>query len=85
MVPAWLDRVRMLDGEPGVQQELMRFQVETGTRVCTGLDDLGCELVRLRRLAAAAAAHLGCRLVASGVAPYHTPGLAAVTGQRRYR
>ena len=84
-VPAGPDLVRMLDGEPGVQQELMRFQVETGTRVCTGLDDAGRELVRLRRLAAAAAARLGCRLVASGVAPYRTPGLAAVTGQRRYR
>jgi carboxylate-amine ligase len=79
------DLVRMLDGEPGVQQELMRFQVETGTRVCTGLDDLGGELVRLRRLAAAAAAHLGCRLVASGVAPYRTPGLAALTCQPRYQ
>ena len=77
--------VRMLDGEPGVQQELMRFQVETGTTVCTGLDDLGRELIRLRRLAAAAAASLGCRLVASGVAPYRTPGLAAVTDQPRYR
>ena len=32
-----------------------------------------------------AAARLGCRLVASGVAPYRTPGLAAVTGQPRYR
>ena len=79
------DLVRMLDGEPGVQQELMRFQVETATRVCTGLDGLGRELVRLRRLAAAAAARLGCRLVASGVAPYRTAGLAAVTGQSRYR
>ena len=77
--------VRMLAGEPGVQQELMRFQVETGTRVCTGLDDLGRELIRLRRLAAAAAASLGCRLVASGVAPYRTPGLAAVTDQPRYQ
>ena len=77
--------VRMLGGEPGVQQELMRFQVETGTTVCTGLDDLGRELIRLRRLAAAAAAHLGCRLVASGVAPYRTPGLAAVTDQPRYQ
>jgi carboxylate-amine ligase len=77
--------VRILGGEPGVQQELMRFQVETGTRVCTSLDDLGRELIRLRRLAAAAAASLGCRLVASGVAPYRTPGLAAVTGQPRYR
>ncbi len=79
------DLVRMLDGEPGVQQELMRFQVETGTRVCTGLDDLGGELIRLRRLAAAAAAHLGCRLVACGVAPYRTPGLAAVTPQPPYQ
>jgi len=77
--------VRILDGEPGIQQELMRFQVETGTGVCTGLDDLGRELIRLRRLAAAAAASLGCRLVASGVAPYRTPGLAAITGQPRYR
>ena len=75
----------MLGGEPGVQQELMRFQVETGTRVCTGLDDVGGELIRLRRLAAAAAARLGCRLVASGVAPYRTPGLAAVTDQPRYQ
>ena len=77
--------VRMLGGEPGVQQELMRFQVETGTRVCTGLDDVGRELIRLRRLAAAAAARLGCRLVASGVAPYRTAGLAAVTDQPRYQ
>src|SRR5271157_5265 len=77
--------VRLLGGEPGIQQELMRFQVETGTTVCTGLDDLGRELIRLLRLAAAAAASLGCRLVASGVAPYRTPGLAAVTGQPRYR
>ncbi len=79
------DLVRMLGGEPGIQQELMRFQVETGTRVCTSLDEAGRELIRLRRLAAAAAARLGCRLVASGVAPYRTPGLAAVTGQPRYR
>ena len=79
------DLVRMLGGEPGVQQELMRFQVETATGVCTGLDEVGRELIRLRRLAAAAAAQLGCRLVASGVAPYRTPGLAAVTGQPRYQ
>ncbi|MGA2827176.1 MAG: glutamate--cysteine ligase [Streptosporangiaceae bacterium] len=84
-VSAGPDLVRMLDGEPGVQQELMQFQVETGTRVCTGLDDLGRELIRLRRLAAAAATHLGCRLVASGVAPYRTPGLAALTCQPRYQ
>jgi len=79
------DLLRMLDGEPGVQHELMRFQVEIATRVCTGLDDVGRELARLRRLVADAAARLGCRLVASGTAPYHTPGLAAVTDHPRYR
>jgi carboxylate-amine ligase len=79
------DLARMLDGEPGVQREVMRFQVETATRVCTSLDDLGRELVRLRRLVAGAAASAGCLLVASGIAPYRTPGLAALTDQPRYR
>jgi glutamate---cysteine ligase / carboxylate-amine ligase len=79
------DLARMLGGEPGVRPEFMRFQVETATGVCTSLEEVGCELVRLRRLAAAAAARLGCRLVASGIAPYHAPGLGAVTGRPRYR
>jgi carboxylate-amine ligase len=79
------DLVRMLDGEPGVQREVMRFQVETATRVCTSLDDLGRDLVRLRRLAADAAASAGCLLVASGMAPYGTHGLTALTDQPRYR
>jgi Glutamate-cysteine ligase family 2(GCS2) len=75
------DLVRMLDGEPGIQQELMRFQVETGTTVCTSLDDLGRELTRLRWLAAAAAARLGCRLVASGVAIRSNPVDETLTGR----
>ena len=79
------DLVRMLDGEPGVQPELMRFQVEIATPVCTSLNGLGRELSRLRRLAGEAAARLGCCLVASGVAPFGVPGLAAVTDQPRYR
>ena len=79
------DLVRILDGEPGVQREVMRFQVETATRVCTSLDDLGRDLVRLRRLAADAAASAGCLLVASGIAPFDTPGLAALTKGPRYR
>jgi glutamate---cysteine ligase / carboxylate-amine ligase len=78
------DLVRMLDGEPGVQQELMRFQVEIATRICTSLDGLGHELTRLRRLVADAAAQLGCSLVASGTVPCRTPGLAALTSQPRY-
>jgi glutamate---cysteine ligase / carboxylate-amine ligase len=61
------------------------FQVEIATRVCTGLDSVGRELTRLRRLVADAAAQLGCTLVASGTAPFRTPGLAALTDQPRYR
>src|SRR6516164_2529367 len=84
-VPAGPVLARMLDGEPGVQQEVMRFQVETATRVCTSLDDLGRDLIRLRRLAAGAAVLAGCLLVASGIAPYRAPGLAALPGQPRYQ
>ncbi len=79
------DLLQMLDGEPGVQYELMRFQVEIATPVCTSLEGVSCELARLRGLAAAAAARHGCRLVASGTAPYGTPGLAALTDNPRYR
>jgi hypothetical protein len=63
----------------------MRFQMETATRVCTSLDDLGRELIRLRRLAAGAAASAGCLLVASGTAPIRAPGLAARTDQSQYQ
>jgi carboxylate-amine ligase len=72
-------------GEPEIRPELMRYQVETATGVCASLEEVGGELIRLRRLAADAAVRLGCRLVASGMAPYRAPGLAAVTGQPRYR
>jgi carboxylate-amine ligase len=84
-VPAGPDVARVCDGEPGISPEVMRFQVETATKVCTSLDDLGGELRRLRRLAADAAASAGCLLVASGIAPYRAPGLAAMTDQPRYR
>jgi glutamate---cysteine ligase / carboxylate-amine ligase len=52
--------------------------------VCTSLDDLAGELIRLRRLAAGAAVSAGCLLVATGIPPYRAPGLAAVTDQPRY-
>jgi glutamate---cysteine ligase / carboxylate-amine ligase len=78
------DLAQMLGGEPRVQPELMRYQVETATGVCTSLEEVAGQLIRLRGLAAGGAARLGCRLVASGIAPYHAPGLAAVTSQPRY-
>jgi carboxylate-amine ligase len=77
--------LRLFADEPAFQAELMRFQLETRTRVCSCLPDLRGELVRLRRLAAAGAESLNCRLVASGVSPYGTPGLAALTDGPRYQ
>jgi len=83
-VPAAPDLLRLLGGEAGVQAELMRFQFEIATRVCTSLAGLREELIRLRGLAASGAKMLGCLLVASGVSPYGTPGLTALTDDARY-
>ena len=83
-VPAAPDLLRLLAGEAGVRAELMRFQFEVATPVCTSLADLRAELIRLRGLAACGATALGCRLVASGVSPYGTQGLTALTDDARY-
>ena len=77
--------LRLLEAPPWAKQELMRFQVETTTKVCTRLDEVRRELAMHRRIAAGAADQLGCRLVASGTAPYGTPGLDGLTDTPRYR
>ena len=78
--------VRMLGGEPGIQQELMRFQVETGTPVCTSLDE------PRPRADPAAAARRGRRGIAGlpagglrGRAVPHARAGRRDTGQPRYR
>jgi carboxylate-amine ligase len=72
-------------GEPWAKQELMRFQFETTTKVCTRLDEVRGDLTSHRQAAASAAQELGCRLVASGTLPYAAPGLPGLTGTPRYR
>ncbi|SEN51458.1 carboxylate-amine ligase [Nonomuraea pusilla] len=76
--------LELLDDDLHVKPELMRYQLETVTGVCADLDQLGAELSALRRRAAAAAAELGCHLVASGVSPGPLPGIAALTDDPRY-
>ncbi|WP_083972561.1 carboxylate-amine ligase [Actinoplanes awajinensis] len=83
-VPAAPAVLRMLRNETGPRAELMNYQVETATAVCTGTDELGAELRRLRALAAEAARARGCRLVATAVAPYGAPALSAITDAPRY-
>lgn len=52
-----------------VQSELNLAQVETGTAVCSRLDEVRRELVRLRREVNAAAEEIGCRVVTAGTHP----------------
>jgi len=83
--PVAPELLRRLAGEPGPRAELMRFQIETATAVCTEPETLRHELRRLREITAATARGLGCRLVAAGTSPYGAPGLGALTDDPRYR
>lgn len=84
VVPAAPALLRRLGGAPWAKSELMRFQFEAVTSVCTGLGQLRAELAAHREAAARAAEWLGCLLVASGTAPYGTPELAYLTASTRY-
>lgn len=78
--------LELLDGEPAVTPEFLRFQIETATGVRTGLDELRADLLGLRGLVADAAGHAGCLVLASGTPPYgELPGLPGVTPEPRYQ
>jgi glutamate---cysteine ligase / carboxylate-amine ligase len=63
--------------------ELARQQIETNTRPCTSLDELGAELRRWRRAAAEAAESRGARVVALATSPL--PVVPSITPKPRYR
>jgi glutamate---cysteine ligase / carboxylate-amine ligase len=67
-----------------VQPELYLSQVETGTGVCTSLDEVRAELVRLRRRLGAAAERAGTRIMAAGLHPFSHWQDQPVTPKRRY-
>ncbi|WP_331766174.1 glutamate--cysteine ligase [Embleya sp. NBC_00896] len=71
------------DGE--VQPELLRVQVEVATPVCETLDEVGGHLLRLRHAVSAAAEQAGCRIAASGTAPFVSRTPVEVTDNVRYR
>ena len=79
------EMLRLLDGEPAVAEEFMRYQIETATVVCSGLGQVRAEVGRLRELLADAAGRVGCLLVASGVMPFAGPAGSAITPRPRYR
>jgi glutamate---cysteine ligase / carboxylate-amine ligase len=73
-----------LGGARWAKAELMRFQFEAVTDICTSLDQLRAQLAIRRQAAAITAEGLGLLLVASGTVPYGTPGLAHLTPSPRY-
>jgi glutamate---cysteine ligase / carboxylate-amine ligase len=69
---------------PGVlERELQREQLETATRPCHSLDDLGRELRRCRQAAAQAAEAQGVRIAAMGTSPLTVE--PSLTGASRYQ
>ncbi|MFD0664081.1 carboxylate-amine ligase [Thermocatellispora tengchongensis] len=84
LAPAGHDVLALLEGEPGYTHELMLYQVEAVTGVCSTLEEARRQLLARRELAAEAAALLGCRLVASGIAPSPPPAAHPVTPDPRY-
>jgi carboxylate-amine ligase len=68
-----------------IRPALMAYQVRTATAVCTRLDELRRDLVRLRLIAADAAERGGARLIACGVVPVSTTPPLAPGDHPRYR
>ncbi|MGH4010134.1 MAG: carboxylate-amine ligase [Pseudonocardiaceae bacterium] len=67
-----------------IKYELPLSQVEISTPVCTTLTELGCNLLRLRRIGADRAALIDCALVPSGTPPLGDAGEQAVASGERY-
>ncbi|HEX4790843.1 MAG TPA: glutamate--cysteine ligase [Actinospica sp.] len=70
--------------EDEVTPELLQAQVEVATPICSGLDEIGENLVRLRNAVSAAAAEVGCRAAACGAAALRQLRPVPVTLKARY-
>ncbi|HEU5332962.1 MAG TPA: glutamate--cysteine ligase [Actinocrinis sp.] len=68
-----------------VQHELLLVQLEIATPVCETLDEIGGHLLRLRHVIGGAAERSGCRIAATGSAPFSSDDHPAVTDTQRYR
>ncbi|GAA2781165.1 glutamate--cysteine ligase [Kitasatospora paracochleata] len=73
----------LTEGE--VQRELMQAQLEVATPVCESLDEVGGHLLRMRHALAEAAEASGCRLAATGSAPFTDRLTVPITTKPRYR
>jgi carboxylate-amine ligase len=71
------------DAAKALESELQLQQLETNTRPCRALDELGREIRRCRALAAAAAGRAGVQVAALGTSP--VPAEPQVTNSSRYQ
>ncbi|MFF3020855.1 glutamate--cysteine ligase [Streptomyces sp. NPDC057939] len=67
-----------------VQSELLQAQIEVATPVCSGLEEVGGHLLRLRHAVASAAQANGCRTASTGAAPLRAAARVPVTQASRY-
>lgn len=79
-----LPRARAEAGDE-VQPELYQSQIEIASQVCSTLDDVRGEVVRLRRAVIEAAARDGGRIVAAGTHPFSEWRDQQTTPKDRYR
>lgn len=84
VVPVAAEVVKAAD-DPRVKPELMTYQVETASDVCTDLAELGSQLLELRHRIADAASRAGAGLVAAGAPLVDGPDASFVTRSERYR
>jgi carboxylate-amine ligase len=84
VTPGAPELLARLGGARWAKAELMRFQFEAVTDICTSLGQLRAQLATHRQAAATLAESLGWLLVASGAVPYGTPDVAHLTALPRY-
>jgi carboxylate-amine ligase len=68
-----------------VGNELLQAQIEIATPVCASLAEVSGHLTRLRGTVVSAADRAGCRLAATGAAPFAPEDAVPVSPEQRYR
>lgn len=76
--------VRGAQVDTAIEPELQRWQVETGTPVCSTLDEVRGELTRLRRGVRDLARSIDCRVLATATHPLASQDDAEITPKVRY-
>lgn len=84
------DLERAVERQAGVDREevdteLLQSLVEVATPVCSNLAEVAGHLARFRQSLSAAARRVGCRLAATGGAPFMAEATVPVTGTQRYQ